>query len=228
MIKPIGFLKGLGVAGGILAAGAAAGTALLLKKWASDPDSGDLRVVVANGKGVKLSKLEDGRVVVDTHYDAAADEALRSGEDEEPAGPVLVMDVPERVKEAAREAGADVKAAAELAADKANAAAGQLWEKSEGLRAKAEETAGQAREKAAILAEQMKEKACECREGIQAMANLAREQAESFFAAADKTAGEAGECCEKCAEQAGKDLEDLAQAAQDAAKEAADRIFPEE
>ena len=89
-------LKGLGIVGGVLAAGAAAGAALMLKRWADDPEASDLRVVVTNGKGIRLSKTEDGRVVVDTHYNASEDEAVRGVE--EPAGPVLVVDVPEKVK----------------------------------------------------------------------------------------------------------------------------------
>ncbi len=191
-------LKGLGIVGGVLAAGAAAGAALMLKRWADDPEASDLRVVVTNGKGIRLSKTEDGRVVVDTHYNASEDEAVRGVE--EPAGPVLVVDVPEKVKAFAKEAGEDAKAAAELAADKAGTAAEGLWDKTENLREKAEEKAEELKEKAGAVAEQLKEKAGECCDGLKNVAQLAREQAEAFFRAADETAGEAKDCCECGAE----------------------------
>ena len=162
MFRSLKVMKGLGIAGGILAAGAVAGTALLLKRWADDPEASDLRFVVMNGKGVHLSKTDDGRVVVDTHYNASEDEALRGGE-EEPAGPVLVVDLPEKVKAFTREAGADAKAAAEIAADKAGQAAEQLKEKygdkAGELLEKSGEKMEQLREKAGEAAAQLKEKA---------------------------------------------------------------------
>lgn len=242
--------KGLGIVGGVLAAGAAAGTALLLKRWASDPEASDLRVVVMNGKGIHLSKTEDGRIVVDTHYDANEDEEIRG----DFSGPVPVVDVPEKVKAFAQEAGADAKAAAEIAADKASQAAEQLKEKygdkADELREKADEAAAQLKEKAAAVAAQMKDKAGVCCDGLKNVAQLAREQAEAFFHAADETAGEAkdccacgaeeaaekaeeaaekaAECCQNCAEKVGEKLDDMMEAAKDAAQEAAERIFPEE
>ncbi len=243
-------LKGLGIAGGILVAGAAAGTALLLKRWADDPDSSDLRVVVTNGKGIRLSKTDDGRVVVDTHYNANEDEAIRG----DFSGPVPVVDVSEKVKTFAQEAGADAKAAAEIAADKAGQVAEQLKEKygdtAEQLREKAGAAVEQLKEKAGVAAEQLKEKAGEYCDGLKNVAQLAREQAEAFFHAAEETAEEAkdccacgveeatekaeetaekaAECCKDCAETAGEKLEDMMEAAKDAAQEAAERIFPEE
>ena len=242
--------KGLGIVGGVLAAGAAAGAALLVKRWASDPEASDLRVVVMNGKGIHLSKTDDGRIVVDTHYDANEDEEIRG----DFSGPVPVVDVPEKVKAFAQEAGADAKAAAEIAADKASQAAEQLKEKygdkADELREKADEAAAQLKEKAAAVAAQMKDKAGVCCDGLKNVAQLAREQAEAFFHAADETAGEAkdccafgaeeaaekaeeaaekaAECCQNCAEKVGEKLDDMMEAAKDAAKEAAERIFPEE
>ena len=242
--------KGLGIVGGVLAAGAAAGAALLVKRWASDPEASDLRVVVMNGKGIHLSKTEDGRIVVDTHYDANEDEEIRG----DFSGPVPVVDVPEKVKAFAQEAGADAKAAAEIAADKASQAAEQLKEKygdkADELREKADEAAAQLKEKAAAVAAQMKDKAGVCCDGLKNVAQLAREQAEAFFHAADETAGEAkdccacgaeeaaekaeeaaekaAECCQNCAEKVGEKLDDMMEAAKDAAQEAAERIFPEE
>lgn len=242
--------KGLGIVGGVLAAGAAAGAALLVKRWASDPEASDLRVVVMNGKGIHLSKTDDGRIVVDTHYDANEDEEIRG----DFSGPVPVVDVPEKVKAFAQEAGADAKAAAEIAADKASQAAEQLKEKygdkADELREKADEAAAQLKEKAAAVAAQMKDKAGVCCDGLKNVAQLAREQAEAFFHAADETAGEAkdccacgaeeaaekaeeaaekaAECCQNCAEKVGEKLDDMMEAAKDAAQEAAERIFPEE
>ena len=242
--------KGLGIVGGVLAAGAAAGAALLVKRWASDPEASDLRVVVMNGKGIHLSKTDDGRIVVDTHYDANEDEEIRG----DFSGPVPVVDVPEKVKAFAQEAGADAKAAAEIAADKASQAAEQLKEKygdkADELREKADEAAAQLKEKAAAVAAQMKDKAGVCCDGLKNVAQLAREQAEAFFHAADETAGEAkdccacgaeeaaekaeeaaekaAECCQNCAEKVGEKLDDMMEAAKDAAQEAAKRIFPEE
>ena len=242
--------KGLGIVGGVLAAGAAAGAALLVKRWASDPEASDLRVVVMNGKGIHLSKTDDGRIVVDTHYDANEDEEIRG----DFSGPVPVVDVPEKVKAFAQEAGADAKAAAEIAADKASQAAEQLKEKygdkADELREKADEAAAQLKEKAAAVAAQMKDKAGVCCDGLKNVAQLAREQAEAFFHAADETAGEAkdccacgaeeaaekaeeaaekaAECCQSCAEKVGEKLDDMMEAAKDAAQEAAERIFPEE
>lgn len=242
--------KGLGIVGGVLAAGAAAGAALLVKRWASDPEASDLRVVVMNGKGIHLSKTEDGRIVVDTHYDANEDEEIRG----DFSGPVPVVDVPEKVKAFAQEAGADAKAAAEIAADKASQAAEQLKEKygdkADELREKADEAAAQLKEKAAAVAAQMKDKAGVYCDGLKNVAQLAREQAEAFFHAADETAGEAkdccacgaeeaaekaeeaaekaAECCQNCAEKVGEKLDDMMEAAKDAAQEAAERIFPEE
>ena len=242
--------KGLGIVGGVLAAGAAAGAALLVKRWASDPEASDLRVVVMNGKGIHLSKTEDGRIVVDTHYDANEDEEIRG----DFSGPVPVVDVPEKVKAFAQEAGADAKAAAEIAADKASQAAEQLKEKygdkADELREKADEAAAQLKEKAAAVAAQMKDKAGVCCDGLKNVAQLAREQAEAFFHAADETAGEAkdccacgaeeaaekaeeaaekaAECCQNCAEKVGEKLDDMMEAAKDAAQEEAERIFPEE
>ena len=242
--------KGLGIVGGVLAAGAAAGAALLVKRWASDPEASDLRVVVMNGKGIHLSKTEDGRIVVDTHYDANEDEEIRG----DFSGPVPVVDVPEKVKAFAQEAGADAKAAAEIAADKASQAAEQLKEKygdkADELREKADEAAAQLKEKAAAVAAQMKDKAGVYCDGLKNVAQLAREQAEAFFHAADETAGEAkdccacgaeeaaekaeeaaekaAECCQNCAEKVGEKLDDMMEAAKDAAQEEAERIFPEE
>ena len=96
-------LKVLGIVGGVLAGAAAAGTAILLKKWSDDPDATDLRVVLMNGKGIRLSKDENGNISVDTRYNANEDEAIRG----DFSGPVPVVDVPERVKAFADEAGAD-------------------------------------------------------------------------------------------------------------------------
>ena len=232
MIKQLKLIRSLGIAGGVLAAGVAAASAVMLKKWKDDPESGDIRVVFLNGKGVKLSKDEAGKVVVDTHYDAAEDPIV-TGE-EEPRGPVLVVDLPEKAKEFTREAGEDVKAAAEIAADKAGAAAEQLWEKSEGLREQAEEkaealwektgeTREQLREKAAAIAAQMKEKAGECCEGLQKVTQLAREQAEAFFSAAEDTGEAAKACGESCAQEAGNKAEEAMEAAQEYCQEFAEK-----
>ena len=232
MIKQLKLIRSLGIASGVLAAGVAAASAVMLKKWKDDPESGDIRVVFLNGKGVKLSKDEAGKVVVDTHYDAAEDPIV-TGE-EEPRGPVLVVDLPEKAKEFTREAGEDVKAAAEIAADKAGAAAEQLWEKSEDLREKAEEKAEEFwgktdetkelfREKAAAIAAQMKERAGECCDGFQKIKELAREQAEAFFGAAEDTAEGAKECCEGCAQEAGDKAEEAMAAAREACAEFAEK-----
>ena len=241
-------LKGLGIVGGVLAAGAAAGTALLLKRWANDPEASDLRVVVMNGKGIHLSKTDDGRVVVDTHYNVSEDEAIRGGEDE-PTGPVLVVDMPEKVKAFTREAGADAKAAAELAADKAGRAAehlkekygdkteeilekteekmGRIWEKTEDtmeqFREKAETAAGQLKEKAGEAASQLKERAGEYCDGLKNVAQLAKEQAEAFFHAADETTGEAKDCCECGAEEAAEKVEAAVEKAAECCQECAEK-----
>jgi len=227
--------KGLGIVGGVLAAGAAAGAALLVKRWASDPEASDLRVVVMNGKGIHLSKTEDGRIVVDTHYDANEDEEIRG----DFSGPVPVVDVPEKVKAFAQEAGADAKAAAEIAADKASQAAEQLKEKygdkadelrekaetaAGELREKADEAAAQLKEKAAAVAAQMKDKAGVCCDGLKNVAQLAREQAEAFFHAADETAGEAKDCCACGAEEAAEKAEEAAEKAAECCQNCAEKV----
>jgi hypothetical protein len=162
-------LKGLGIVG-TLAGAAVAGTALMLRSWAKDPESEDLRVITGSGKGLKLTKTEDGKVVVDTHYDASLDPDMQE-EDAEPRGPVLVLSAEEAAKKAeecCEEAGEKLEAAAEKLEECCEAAGKKAEECCEAASEKAEkccETAGEKLEECCGEAGKKAEECCEAAAG---------------------------------------------------------------
>ena len=198
-------LKGLGIVG-TLAGAAVAGTALMLRSWAKDPESEDLRVITGSGKGLKLTKTEDGKVVVDTHYDASLDPDMQE-EDAEPRGPVLVLSAEEAAKKAeecCEEAGEKLEAAAEKLEECCEEAGKKLEECCEAAGKKAEECCEAAGEKAEKCCETAGEKLEEC-------------------------CGEAGKKAEECCEAAAGKIDELGKEAGAAVDELIQELLkPEE